>query len=228
MKQDTFLSTSLGFIAGYVDTLGFIALMGLFTAHVTGNFVLLGSELIHPDHGAIIKLVAFPAFILAVAVARLISLRNSAGDASTASLLLLMQAFLLTAFMAAGLSAIPIDDTSQPLPLLAGTLGAAAMGLQNAASRLVLSHLAPTTVMTGNVSQLVIDAVDLIWQNDQSVRKAAKARISRMLPPVLAFAIGAVCGAFGVASISFWALLVPISLLLWQGLALRLRPLAES
>ncbi|MDU6748154.1 MAG: DUF1275 family protein, partial [Bradyrhizobium sp.] len=31
--------------AGYVDTAGFLALQGLFTAHVTGNFVTLGAAL---------------------------------------------------------------------------------------------------------------------------------------------------------------------------------------
>ena len=40
-------STVLSFIAGYVDTAVFIGLFGLFTAHVTGNFVLIGSELVH-------------------------------------------------------------------------------------------------------------------------------------------------------------------------------------
>jgi purine-cytosine permease-like protein len=35
--------TVLAAIAGYVDTLSFVALFGLFTAQVTGNFVLIGA-----------------------------------------------------------------------------------------------------------------------------------------------------------------------------------------
>ena len=39
---------ALGFLAGYADTLGFLALFGLFTAHVTGNFILIGAALADP------------------------------------------------------------------------------------------------------------------------------------------------------------------------------------
>jgi hypothetical protein len=60
---------ALSFTAGYVDTSVFVGLFGLFTAHVTGNFVLIGSELVHASGDVWPKLLAFPAFILAVAVA---------------------------------------------------------------------------------------------------------------------------------------------------------------
>src|SRR5450830_629429 len=73
-RNDLILGTSLGFLAGYVDTLGFVALFGLFTSHVTGNFVLIGSELARPSHGVLIKFLAFPAFILSVAFTRLMIL----------------------------------------------------------------------------------------------------------------------------------------------------------
>jgi hypothetical protein len=39
--------------AGFVDTAGFLALQGLFTAHVTGNFVTLGASLVLGTSGAI-------------------------------------------------------------------------------------------------------------------------------------------------------------------------------
>ncbi|HEU4843941.1 MAG TPA: DUF1275 family protein, partial [Burkholderiaceae bacterium] len=53
----------LGYLAGFVDTLGFIGLFGLFTAHVTGNFVLIGRALVQPAHDIVIKLLVFPVFI---------------------------------------------------------------------------------------------------------------------------------------------------------------------
>ena len=51
------LSKVLSFNAGYVDTASFLALHGLFAAHVTGNFVTLGAALISVNHaGAWTKL----------------------------------------------------------------------------------------------------------------------------------------------------------------------------
>ena len=63
----------MSFVAGYVDTLGFIALFGLFTAHITGNFILLAASLADGQQTPRpLKLWAFPAFILGVAATRLL------------------------------------------------------------------------------------------------------------------------------------------------------------
>ena len=45
---------------GYVDSAGFLALQGLFSAHVTGNFVTLGAALVLGTSGVVAKLIALP------------------------------------------------------------------------------------------------------------------------------------------------------------------------
>jgi uncharacterized membrane protein YoaK (UPF0700 family) len=50
--------TLLGFNGGFVDTAGYLALQGLFAAHVTGNFVAFGASLVQDAFGAVAKLLA--------------------------------------------------------------------------------------------------------------------------------------------------------------------------
>jgi uncharacterized membrane protein YoaK (UPF0700 family) len=50
----------LTFNGGFVDTAGFLGLQGLFTAHVTGNFVTLAATLVMGTHGVIAKIVGAP------------------------------------------------------------------------------------------------------------------------------------------------------------------------
>src|SRR5258708_8405495 len=78
----------LAFIAGYVDTCVFVALFGLFTAHVTGNFVLIGAELVHHEGDVLPKILALPVFILAVALTvKAVDALRRAGRAPVAPLL---------------------------------------------------------------------------------------------------------------------------------------------
>ena len=67
------LPALLSFNGGYVDTAGYIALQGLFTAHVTGNFVTIGSALVFGSSGVIAKLLALPVFCAITIITRLAS-----------------------------------------------------------------------------------------------------------------------------------------------------------
>src|SRR5262245_2476512 len=62
----------LSFNGGFVDTVGFLGLSGLFVAHVTGNFVTLGAALVLGSHGILNKILALPEFITVIALARLL------------------------------------------------------------------------------------------------------------------------------------------------------------
>ena len=223
MNRNLLTSSALGFTAGYVDTVGFVALFGLFTAHVTGNFILIGSEFAQPMHGVLLKFLAFPAFIAGVATARLLALRMQHGERSPRASLLAMQFALLAACMLCGWRAQPIVDASAPWVLATGMLGAAAMGVQNAAAKLAFSDLAPTTVMTGNVTQIVIDLVDLVRGSDDA---GLRQRVAKFVCPALAFAIGAICGALLYQNASMWALALPLAILV--GLMLTLPAATEA
>src|ERR1700732_2836848 len=65
------LSTLLSFNGGFVDTAGYLALQGLFTAHVTGNFVTIGAALAFGSAGVITKLLALPVFCVVIIGTRL-------------------------------------------------------------------------------------------------------------------------------------------------------------
>lgn len=208
MKQIVTASL-LAFTAGFVDTAGFIALFGLFTAHVTGNLVLIGASMVDFRPGILGKLLALPVFVLAVAGARMFVLHREARGRDAGIGLLVGQTFFLAAFLAAGVAATPMVDADAPITILVGQCAVIAMAVQNAATRTVFAGMAPTTVMTGNVTQVVIDLVDLV--SSPGARGTVTARLKKMAPPVLTFAFGALAGALGYAAFGFWCLAAPIS-----------------
>ena len=65
--------------------------------------------------------------------------------------------------------------------------------------------------MTGNVTQLTIDLVDLISSHQPHLAQSVAARVRKMWPPVLWFSVGAGLGALGYARVGFICLLAPIA-----------------
>lgn len=206
-------ATALAFVAGFVDAAAFIALTGLFTAHVTGNFVLIGAELVTASTGVMAKLLALPVFVAAVAAARILALFLDRRDADPLPWLLAVEAALLGGFGSSGALWSPLGSPDGAAAIAVGMLAVAAMGVQNAIGRLCLVHLVPTTVMTVSVSQAVIDAMDLVLKRGDDAAQT-RTRMLRLLPPIAAFAVGALCGAFGIAHLAFSCVALPTLVLI--------------
>ena len=213
MNDDTLLSAT----AGYVDTLSFVALFGLFTAHVTGNFVLIGAGVAGYGQGVFLKLMAFPAFIFGVVLSSLIIRgRHPETPMRGACVLYAVQAVLLLAFCLAGVNLSSHFNASSWSVVVCGMIGAGAMGVQNAHSRLIARPGVPNTVMTGNVTQVILDVLDLLSPRCAAdVKATARTRVVKMLPAIVAFALGAIAGALAYRSYGFWALLLPVAGLVW-------------
>lgn len=210
-QRNLIQGAGLSFLAGYVDTLGFVALFGLLTAQVTGNFVLIGAALIHgASQSLLLKLLAFPAFIAGIAIAHLVILSAKRHHKPALKVALLMEMLLLCGFMLVGMLASPIGRSMTPMAMVAGLLGAAAMGAHSAISKLLLTHLAPTSMMTGNITQVVIDTVDVLRGAADS---GTRERWGKFFWPLIAFGAGASTAAFAYLALGFAALLLPLAIL---------------
>jgi uncharacterized membrane protein YoaK (UPF0700 family) len=89
-----------------------------------------------------------------------------------------------------------------------------------------MGSLPPTTVMTGNLMQIIVDLVDLMHGHGHL--DAKRDRLSKLVPLVLAFTVGAICGAVGYVAIGFYALVAPILAALTLGLLGRPHPAAVA
>jgi uncharacterized membrane protein YoaK (UPF0700 family) len=204
------IAALLSFNGGFVDTAGFLGLAGLFTAHVTGNFVTLGAALVLGSHGIIGKILALPEFIVVIALARLAGAALRRRNASVMSILLGAEVALLLMFFLLAVAFGPFANADSPAALLTGFAGIAAMALQNAVQRVHLSDLPPTTLMTGSTTQATIDAVDLISGTDPDHAAAIRTRFDRLSLSILYFAAGCAASATLFWLIGFWCLGVAV------------------
>jgi uncharacterized membrane protein YoaK (UPF0700 family) len=209
-RYDSVMAVLLAATAGYTDTVGFVALFGLFTAHVTGNFVVLGAALANNGHGLLIKFLALPVFMLTIAIGRILERTLCRKNIRTDIPLLAMQVLLLIGFLVIAEAAGPNATAESSITILAGMLGVAAMSFQNLSAKAIFAKMPPTTVMTGNVTQLMIDLTDLLIKEGEQERQATIARLKKMLPPILSFAIGALFGGVAFMTYGFYCLLFPI------------------
>jgi len=193
--------------AGFMDAAAFLALKGLFTTHVTGNFVTLGAALVTGRSGALSKLLALPVFCLVVVGARLVShvLRTRSQPEAKTLLAAQFALMVLGALLATYYG--PFTNSDAYPALATGMTLVAAMAIQNAAHRIHFASAPPSTIMTGTTTQIMIDLADVMHGLAPEKALPARQRLKQMSISVLAFATGCALGAllyalFGV--LCFW------------------------
>ena len=156
MANENKISFALSFISGFVDTAGFIALFGLFTAHITGNLVLAATALFDTGTHANLfgKLLMVPVFMTTVLLAGY-SIRYKK---ATASNLLLAEAVCILCFALAGNYALHNRLSPSNIAVTAvASFAVIAMALQNTCMRKLMNGYPANTVMTGNITEFTID-----------------------------------------------------------------------
>nr|PZN16157.1 MAG: DUF1275 domain-containing protein [Pseudomonadota bacterium] len=205
-------------IAGYVDAVGFATLLGLFPAHLTGELVEAVVAVAHGEASSkAVRIAMIPIFVAAVVVAALVSrVFRRRGQAPLAPLLALMTA-ALTLFTVTGAAFPMLVGTSPSIALfLAGGSAVAAMGFQNAFMRQAAVGSCPTTMMTGNLTQLVIELVELGLGKPREQAAFADAferrdprRLRMVATALVGFLSGAMLGAVLTAKIGLFSIAVP-------------------
>jgi uncharacterized membrane protein YoaK (UPF0700 family) len=210
--------------AGYVDTAGFLALQGLFTAHVTGNFVTLGASLALGTSGVVAKLLALPVFCAVVIAARLLGTLLSNRAAPVFEILIGIKLLLLIAGAVLAIWFGPFHNGDSWQAIVTGMVLVAAMAIQNAVHRVHLGSAPPSTLMTGTTTQVMLDLADRIYPRS-GAENVPGSRLARMSTNILVFAIG--CGAAALLYTRFgvWCFVVPPII---AGLALLARLLGRS
>src|SRR5262249_17481959 len=127
------LPAVLSMTAGAVDVIGFLAL-GVFSAHITGNLVVLAAHYITGRFREVGPILSVPVFMIVLGVVTLMFVAQPTRVARRA--LLVLQAVLIAAFLGFGIGFGPFSDPDAGMAVFVGMLGVAAMAVQNAVARL--------------------------------------------------------------------------------------------
>ncbi len=201
----------LSVTAGAVDIIGFLALGGLFIAHITGNIVVLAAHYITGGFSRIGPLIAVPVFIIVLGIVIWVS--KDKRKHRTLRALLILHAVLLTGFLALSAVLGPFTNPGSAVAASVGMLGVAAMATQNALVKLDLTGFPTTAVLTTDTVQLTIDLTTLARGNALPEELAlARRRIRMTFPAFAGFIAGCATGALLEVHIGLWALTFPVLL----------------
>ena len=222
-RSERWLPTLLSVIAGMVDVIGFLTL-GIFTAHVTGNIVVIGALIVRHNRVSPAQILAIPVFIFAVAATWAIAKAFGKRGASLMRPLLLVQFLLITCLLIFTVITKPSSDPHGLMATIAAMIAVTAMGCQFALLRLALPVAPSTAVMTGNLTNAVLALVDLSSRTQPLLKDDSK-RLSGALNLLVGFFLGCVAATAALLYVGDWAWSLPAVL---AAVAVALGPIADA
>ena len=204
----------LSIIAGTVDVIGFLGLGGLFTAHITGNLVVLAARLVAHEQAPLAQVIAVPVFVVVLALTRLLVAGLERIRIGSLMPLLLLQFLLLAAFVGVCAGAGSSIDPNTASMIFAGMLGVSAMAVQNALVRISLKGAPSTAVMTTNITVFAMDVGEILLQRNSSGAAKACDRAGHTWPAIAGFLLGCAIGAACESAFSLRSLVMPAGLAL--------------
>jgi uncharacterized membrane protein YoaK (UPF0700 family) len=201
----------LSVIAGMVDLTGFFTLGNIFTAHVTGNLVVIAAEAVRGGPLNLAQTLSVPVFILAVAAVWLLDRASGRRGPALTRLLLLVQFLLLTGIL---ILSVITKPSANPHGLMAGIavmMAVSAMACQFALFRLALPGGISTAVMTGNLTNTVLSLMDILSHRGP-LMTADAGRLKRSLHLLFGFLVGCIVAAAAISLLADWAWSLPVAL----------------
>lgn len=206
------LAVILAITAGAVDVIGFLALGGLFSAHITGNLAIVAAHYTTGGFSQVGPLLAVPVFIVVLGLVVLL-FEAPTGHSRSRRGLLILHAILLSSCLALGLVFGPFRNADTPIAVITGMLAVSAMAIQNAMVKLALVDTPSTAAMTSNTTQFAIDAVTLWknrWGSGAPPKVRQRARIT--FACLSGFVVGCTAGAFLESHLGLRAMVLPVIL----------------
>lgn len=214
-RRDLVVAVSLAAVAGMLDAIGFVALVGVFTANQSGNAIELGIAIGRADGWRALRLLtSMVAFSAGVAFGVLVRRRrlplgravpNPVGPVLTVELALLLLVLLVT-LPASGVSLT--EPASGPSWYLLTVLAALAMGMQTVVIRHVAEVNVSTTYVSGGVAALGEATAEAALGQERPARRT----IVVIGSVLVAYVGGAALGAATREAIEAWSLLIPLGL----------------
>ncbi|HTI90643.1 MAG TPA: YoaK family protein [Puia sp.] len=196
--------------AGCCDSITFVSANELFSAHVTGNFILFAYDIINGvDFVTWIRLLTFPVFLTGVVTGGWL-----ARSTDNRHVIPKIEGGLLIIGGLLSLIMFLMHFRSVNVNFEIALLVVFAMGMQNAFGKLFSKEVyGPTTVMTGNVTQVALRLVEYFSPGKRN--PALTEGLRRDVIVILGFLCGCLVGSIAGLHFGLAGILIPGCLLLF-------------